>query len=115
MRNQANSTPAAPRERYLNSEEAAAVCGFVPAQINKLRLTGQLPAIVVGKKCIRYRESDLHAYMGGKLQGGDGTPAKGSVHPNLTKASRRTPKAPRADHPGAPAVQAHPAPSTPNA
>lgn len=74
-------------DKYLSTELAAKLTGTSVRYINKLRMSGLLPAVILGPKCIRIRESDIHAYMAARLCGGQGKPAVGRIHENL-RASR---------------------------
>jgi excisionase family DNA binding protein len=51
-------------DRLLTAEEAGRLLGLRPSTIRRMTYTRELPAIrPTGKRCVRYRQSDLEALL----------------------------------------------------
>jgi len=60
----AAAPPAPPK--LLTIRETARVCGVSPKTVFAWTRSGELPAIRLGKRCVRYRPCDLDAFIASK-------------------------------------------------
>jgi len=57
-------------EKFLTTKEAAAYLGLMPCTLEKWRCQGKGPRFVkLGSKAVRYRRSDLDAFVAGGARG----------------------------------------------
>jgi len=65
--NSANSE-ATPMPRLLTTEDVAEVTGLSPETLAQWRwLKKEIPFVRLGKKCVRYRQSDIDAWLAKRL------------------------------------------------
>jgi len=62
------SSEAAPMPRLLTTEDVADVTGLSPETLAQWRwLKKEIPFVRLGKKCVRYRQSDIDAWLAKRL------------------------------------------------
>ena len=55
--------------KILDTQAAARRCGLSKPTLERYRLTGSGPAFLkIGRKAVRYRETDLDAWLAGRLR-----------------------------------------------
>jgi excisionase family DNA binding protein len=60
--------PAAPMQRLLTTDDVAAMTGLSPETLAQWRwLKKEIPFVRLGKKCVRYRQSDIDAWLAKRL------------------------------------------------
>ena len=60
--------PAAPMQKLLTTDDVAAMTGLSPETLAQWRwLKKEIPFVRLGKKCVRYRQSDIDAWLAKRL------------------------------------------------
>ncbi len=60
--------PAAPIQRLLTTDDVATITGLSPETLAQWRwLKKEIPFVRLGKKCVRYRQSDIDAWLAKRL------------------------------------------------
>jgi excisionase family DNA binding protein len=60
--------PPAPMQRLLTTDDVAVMTGLSPETLAQWRwLKKEIPFVRLGKKCVRYRQSDIDAWLAKRL------------------------------------------------
>jgi hypothetical protein len=66
------NTATTPAPLLLSERDAAAMLAVSPSQLAKMRYRGEVRAVLLGRKCIRYSVADLEALIARATTGGAG-------------------------------------------